>query len=423
MTGLVPAELGNLSNLTSLYLDNNKLSGELPSEIGNLSGLRNVSLWGNKLTWADHYENGLVADMVALLALYEALNGEGWDRCYRGAILNCGSGYTAGSVKKWLSYQPLGEWELVTVNGGGRVTGLDFSEVLNVRGKLPPELGLLTGLKTLNFQSHEAVVQQSADIKLTGGIPPELGSLSNLEVLRLPSTGLSGSIPAELGKLASLEFLDLWNNGLSGSIPPELGDLSSLEELWLHQNQLTGLVPAELGNLSNLTSLYLDNNKLSGELPSEIGNLSGLRNVSLWGNKLTWADHYENGLVADMVALLALYEALNGEGWDRCYRGAILNCGSGYTAGSVKKWLSYQPLGEWELVTVNGGGRVTGLDFSEVLNVRGKLPPELGLLTGLKTLNFQSHEAVVQQSADIKLTGCIPASLRGIEYTGEVSFC
>ena len=37
MTGEIPAELGNLSNLEWLRLDDNQLTGEIPAELGNLS--------------------------------------------------------------------------------------------------------------------------------------------------------------------------------------------------------------------------------------------------------------------------------------------------------------------------------------------------------------------------------------------------
>ena len=50
LVGSIPAELGNLSNLSGLYLYRNRLSGEIPSELGNLSSLKRMSLDRNQLS-------------------------------------------------------------------------------------------------------------------------------------------------------------------------------------------------------------------------------------------------------------------------------------------------------------------------------------------------------------------------------------
>ena len=52
LTGAIPAELGNLANLEWLYLSNNRLTGAIPTELGNLANLQRLSLSGNQLTGA-----------------------------------------------------------------------------------------------------------------------------------------------------------------------------------------------------------------------------------------------------------------------------------------------------------------------------------------------------------------------------------
>ena len=134
-------------------------------------------------------------DREALVALYNATDGENWD----------------GSAN-WLSDAPLGGWEGVTTkNFDGRVTKLD----LNYNG-------------------------------LSGEIPAELGSLSNLEWLFVDFSNLYGEIPAELGSLSNLKSLDLHSNALSGEIPAELGSLSNLTHLDLSYIALSGCVPSSL---------------------------------------------------------------------------------------------------------------------------------------------------------------------------------
>ena len=118
-------------------------------------------------------------DREALVALYNATDGENWD-----------------VSANWLSDAPLGEWYGVITNDDGRVIELDLG-----------------------------------DKGLSGEIPSELGSLSNLTTLHLYGNELSGEIPAELGNLSNLTTLGLQSNELSGEIPPELGSLSNLIQL------------------------------------------------------------------------------------------------------------------------------------------------------------------------------------------------
>ena len=111
-------------------------------------------------------------DREALVALYNATDGENWK-------------YS----ENWLNDAPLGEWQGVTTNDDGRVTVLDM------------------------FRNG-----------LSGELPAELGSLSNLEVLALAFNDLSGEIPAELGSLSNLTYLILNGNDLSGCVPSSLED-------------------------------------------------------------------------------------------------------------------------------------------------------------------------------------------------------
>ena len=104
-------------------------------------------------------------DREALVALYNATDGENW----------------FGS-NNWLSDASLGEWERVTTNDDGRIAALDLrSNALS--GEIPAELGSLSNLTELILGSNE----------LSGEIPAELGSLSNLRVLVLSSNDLSGN--------------------------------------------------------------------------------------------------------------------------------------------------------------------------------------------------------------------------------------
>ena len=142
-------------------------------------------------------------DREALVALYNATDGENWDES-----------------DNWLSDAPLGEWAGINTDDDGRVTVLNL-EGNGLSGEVPPELGNLANLQSLDLESND----------LNGEIPPELGSLSNLEWLSLGGNALSGEIPAELGNLSNLTALGLSYNELSGCVPGNLEDQLSWSEL------------------------------------------------------------------------------------------------------------------------------------------------------------------------------------------------
>lgn len=74
LSGPLPAEIGNLSDLTFLILWENRLSGQLPSEIGNLTKLKFLNLAENQLS------GPLPLELTQLVAL-QLLNVEGTDLC------------------------------------------------------------------------------------------------------------------------------------------------------------------------------------------------------------------------------------------------------------------------------------------------------------------------------------------------------
>ena len=298
-------------------------------------------------------------DSTALVALYEATDGDNWT-----------------NNTHWLSDRPLSEWHGVTTNADGRVTALYLHDN-QLSGPIPPELGNLTNLQDLFLYSNQ----------LSGQIPAELGNLANLTGLFLGSNQLSGQIPAELGNLTNLIVLFLGSNQLSGQIPAELGNLTNLIRLFLGSNQLSGQIPAELGNLTNLQSLGLAGNQLSGCVPEGLRNAED-NDFSALGLPFCGTDEGdettdEGDETPDKAALVALYEATDGDNWK-----------------NNTHWLSDRPLSEWHGVTTDDNGRVTSLTLSGN-QLNGSIPPELGNLTNLQYLWLHGNQ----------LSGSIPPEL------------
>ena len=66
LTGSIPAQLGNLSGLTSLYLDGNRLTGSIPPRLGRLLKLSWLHLTRNQLTGAIPTQLGALTNLTNL---------------------------------------------------------------------------------------------------------------------------------------------------------------------------------------------------------------------------------------------------------------------------------------------------------------------------------------------------------------------
>ncbi|XP_076905229.1 polygalacturonase inhibitor-like [Bidens hawaiensis] len=151
----------------------------------------------------------------------------------------------------------------------------------NISGQIPPEVGDLPYLQTLEF--HKLT-------NLTGQIPSSITKLTHLTNLRLSWTNLSGPVPSFLSQLTNLNFLDLSFNSLTGSIPSELAKLTKLVAIRLDRNKLTGGIPKSFGTFrGSVPSLYLSHNQLTGDVPKSLGDLN-----------FTWIELSRNHLTGDL---------------------------------------------------------------------------------------------------------------------------
>ena len=66
LTGEIPPEIENLTNLTELILSYNQLTGEIPSEIGKLTNLTELSFNWNQLTGEIPSELGDLTNLILL---------------------------------------------------------------------------------------------------------------------------------------------------------------------------------------------------------------------------------------------------------------------------------------------------------------------------------------------------------------------
>lgn len=414
LSGMIPPEIGWLSELTSLSLGNNSLRGEIPAELGRLGNLTRLDLGENKLTGPIPAELGELANLTRLELDNNALSGpipRELSRLGRLTALHLHDNRLTGSIPSELGQIP----ELGDI----------WLHQNNLDGSIPPQLGRLRNLGRLDLSGND----------LTGPIPPELGNATRLGELRLGFNNLSGEIPPTFSRLRELRILELGFNSLTGPIPPGLGNLVHLQNLWLHHNGLTGEIPSELGRLSSLVSMWLHENTLTGSVPSQLGRMPTLRHLSLTGNRLTGAlprsllesgrlgrlylERNDGLCVPGVEALVAGIQALSVARFPYCHESdleglaALHRAVGGADWTNSSGWLGDPVLDGWHGVTTNAVGRVLELDLTRN-GLAGALPPDLGnLLNEMTTLLIGDND----------LSGPLPRSLAGtplqeLDYSG-----
>ena len=154
MSGALPAELGNLANLKTLYIVSTPLSGAIPAELGNLSNLQSISLQRNQLTGPIPATLGKLTNLKSLILRHNQLT---------------------GAIPAAL----------------GDLTNLEWLDLSHNRlsGTIPAELGKLSGLRLTEAS--------------------ELDRTASTERLDLSHNRLSGKIPEELANLGSRTLFHL----------------------------------------------------------------------------------------------------------------------------------------------------------------------------------------------------------------------
>ncbi|KAK4278586.1 hypothetical protein QN277_016415 [Acacia crassicarpa] len=115
----------------------------------------------------------------------------------------------------------------------------------------------------LHFAQHSLERLDLSSNPFQSGPFPDFSKFSYLESLVLINSSLNEPIPQSLGYLAHLSELDINHNNFSGPFP-KLHQLPSLEELYMDNNKFNGVVnEGHMSTLSNLRYLDVSYNFLS----------------------------------------------------------------------------------------------------------------------------------------------------------------
>nr|POF02700.1 receptor-like kinase tmk4 [Quercus suber] len=230
LTGILPSDLGTLTQLTTLSLQGNSLSGPLPS-LANLTSLQKLYLDNNNFT---SIPSGFFQGLISLQIL---------------------------SLSQNLDLAP---WTISTELTQATSLVTFYASNANIIGSLPDIFGSFPSLQDLRLSYNN----------LNGTLPKSFGG-SGIQNLWLNNqqNGLSGTIDV-LSSMTQLSQVWLHKNQFTGPIP-DLSNCTSLFDLQLRDNQFTGLIPASLMSIPSLRNVSLDNNVLQGpypQFPSSVTN-------------------------------------------------------------------------------------------------------------------------------------------------------
>jgi transglutaminase-like putative cysteine protease len=168
LTGSLPISIGNLAEITWLYLGDNEINGTLPQEMKNLKKLVYLFMENNQITGSIELLTEL--DNIEKISL---TNNE-----------------LTGEIPK--DFDKLSHLDGLALNGN------------QFTGSLPKELGNIAKLEWLSVARNN----------ISGSVPSELGQLSNLKTLAFSDTQLSGAIPMNFINLKNLELFYFYGTSL-----------------------------------------------------------------------------------------------------------------------------------------------------------------------------------------------------------------
>ncbi|GAB2284340.1 hypothetical protein Dimus_018799, partial [Dionaea muscipula] len=381
LSGVFPAEFGNLTHLQVIDLSRNYLNGSIPTSLRRIP-LTNISLPGNRIS-------GPIPEELGQILTLQEVNLE--DNQFRGQLpeslgnlqslrrLLLSSNFFTGTIPE--TYGNLKYLQ------DFRVDGSNFS------GPIPDFIGNWTGISILNIEGAFT----------EGPIPATLSLLTNLTQLRISDLNLSSTPFPNLQAMTNLKVLILRNCLITGTIPDYIGDMSNLKTLDLSFNQLTGQIPDSIGNLGQLVDLFLSNNLLSGIVPGWLSSNKQYIDVSY--NNFTGSP--STSCQNSNVNLVSSFSSIQGNSNNWC----------------LKKGLACTERANHYSLFVNCGGGRTSVDGNEYLGDTTPGKPSVFSSTGDQWAFSSTGTFLYSDSAPFTASNTFNLNITGPEYfqTARVS--
>lgn len=206
----LPADVGNLTEMTNFRIIGCNLTGAIPEEIYNLTKLVSFYLTNNTPTWT---LSSKISGMTNLKDLYIDQNPN-----------------LTGTLPK----------ELGTLK---KLVNINVSQT-NIAGEIPAEMSGCASLNNLMVFKTQL-----------SGIPDNFDEWPALKLIQLyGNPNLTGTLPASVGRCTKLTSVWFYECNFTGNVPESWGNLpATCNQLRIQDNKLSGVVPAAVQAHANWT--------------------------------------------------------------------------------------------------------------------------------------------------------------------------
>ncbi|XWS24747.1 hypothetical protein CRYUN_Cryun27aG0010300 [Craigia yunnanensis] len=333
--GEIPESIGNLKNLTRLFLAKSNLRGQIPESIFELKALQTLDISRNNISGDFPWSISKLQNLTKIELYFNNLTGElppGIAELSLLKEIDISSNQMHGTLPVEIgNLKNLVVFQCYNNNFSGEIPA-GFGEMRfligfsvyrnNFSGEFPANFGRFSPLDSIDISENQfsgdfpRFLCERRKLRLllaiennfSGEFPDSYVDCKSLERFRISNNHLSGNIPDELWALPHVSLIDFGGNDFTGEISPSIGFSISLHQLVLQNNRFSSNLPSQLGKLTNLERLLLNSNNFSGNLPAEIGALKQLSSLHLEQNSLTGLIPVELG---DCVRLVDLNLADN----------------------------------------------------------------------------------------------------------------
>ena len=314
ISGKIPEDIGNLTELQVLSLGENKLYGLIPKSIAKLK-----KLWFLDLETATYLRGGIenLFNLSSLRFMHLSLCG------LRGALPKEFGSYFPAMIECFL---PGNRFFGPIPRSVGKMKNLLYLNLANnnFSGQIPKSVGAIPRLQIADLRGNKLtsleegfnLKSQSLEVLIFAsnrGLNVSFGTFLEaiepvnltLRILNISECLFHGGVTDKLWKFQNLISVDLSENRLSGQLPspPDIPNMLFLLELDVSSNNISGQIPQHLWKLQNLISVDLSENSLSGQLPPPPDNMLFLLVLNVSSNNISGQIPR---LFADLLALEVL---------------------------------------------------------------------------------------------------------------------